>query len=98
MRIYHIEHEAGSGWTPEGHDKLFQRLAALRLESLDHPTVLEWAHQMLRFRKPMIFNGEGWGLAELALPEVQGEVHGRPIAEAPLAETSESGTVPAGSG
>jgi hypothetical protein len=98
MRIYHIEHEAGSGWTPEGHEKLFQRLAALRLESLDYPTVLEWARQMLRFRKPMIFNGEGWGLAELALPEVQGAVAGRPNAEAPLAETRESGTAPVGSG
>jgi hypothetical protein len=98
MRIYHIEHEAGSGWTPEGHEKLFQRLAALRLESLEYPTVLEWARQMLRFRKPMIFNGEGWGLAELALPEVEGEPHGRPGAEAPLAEPRESGAAPAGSG
>ena len=98
MRIYHIEHEAGSGWTPEGQEKLFQRLAALRLESLDYPTVLEWARQMLRFRKPMIFNGEGWGLAELALPEVEGKADGRPNAEAPLAETRESRTAPGGSG
>ncbi len=29
MRIYHIEHGAGSGWTPEGQAKLFQRMAAV---------------------------------------------------------------------
>ena len=98
MRIYHIEHEVGSGWTPEGHEKLFQRLAALRLESLDYPTVVEWARQMLRFRRPMIFNGEGWGLAELALPEVQAGGDDLPSADVPLAERSESRTAPGGSG
>jgi hypothetical protein len=98
MRIYHIEHEVGSGWTPEGHEKLFQRLAALRLESLDYATVVEWARQMVRFRRPMIFNGEDWGLADLALPEVPGGIHGRPDAEASWAETRQSGTAPAGSG
>ena len=28
MRIYHIEHGSGSGWTPEGQAKLFERIAA----------------------------------------------------------------------
>jgi hypothetical protein len=27
MRIYHIEHGAGSGWTPEGEGKLFARMS-----------------------------------------------------------------------
>ena len=28
MRIYHIEHGTGSGWTPEGEQKLFERITA----------------------------------------------------------------------
>src|SRR5262249_48981374 len=28
LRIYHIEHGSGSGWTPEGQAKLFERIAA----------------------------------------------------------------------
>ncbi len=28
MRIYHIEHATGSGWTPEGQEQLFERIRA----------------------------------------------------------------------
>jgi hypothetical protein len=69
MRIYHIEHGSGSGWTPEGQAKLFQRIAALRLSYVDNDTVLEWAAQMRRLDSPMIFNHDDWGLAGFDLPE-----------------------------
>jgi hypothetical protein len=69
MRIYHIEHGAGSGWTPEGQAKLFQRIEALGLSYLDNDTVLELAQQMRRLDSPMIFNGENWGFAADELRE-----------------------------
>jgi hypothetical protein len=69
MRIYHIEHGTGSGWTPEGQNALFRRIAALGLSYVDNDTVLQWAQQMRRLNAPMIFNREDWGLAEWDLPE-----------------------------
>jgi hypothetical protein len=69
MRIYHIEHGTGSGWTPEGEKKLFERIAARGLSWVDYHDVVEWARIMNRFDAPMIFNREGWGLAEVELRE-----------------------------
>jgi hypothetical protein len=69
MRIYHIEHGKGSGWSPEGEKKLFERIAAKRIPILDNEEVLQWGAQMRRLNAPMIFNGENWGLAEFALEE-----------------------------
>jgi hypothetical protein len=69
MRIYHIEHGTGSGWTPEGQSKLFQRIAASGLEFVDNEEVLGWAAQMSRLNAPMIFNHENWGLVEFDLKE-----------------------------
>lgn len=69
MRIYHIEHGAGSGWTPEGQAKLFRRIAALGLSYLEFETVARWGGQMRALNSPMIFNREDWGLAAFELPE-----------------------------
>jgi len=69
MRIYHIEHASGSGWTPEGHRLLFDRLASKGIPWLEFEEVLGWARQMERLRTTMIFNGEDWGLASFDLPE-----------------------------
>lgn len=69
MRIYHIEHGSGSGWTPEGQQKLWERLAAKRIPVLDNEDVLQWGAQMRRLNSPMIFNHEDWGLAAFALKE-----------------------------
>lgn len=69
MRIYHIEHGTGSGWTPEGQAKLFERIAARGLSFVDNDEVLGWAAQMSRLKAPMIFNHEDWGLAGFDLKE-----------------------------
>jgi hypothetical protein len=69
MRIYHIEHGTGSGWTPEGQAKLFARIAARGLSFVDNEEVLGWAAQMNRLNAPMIFNHENWGLAGFDLKE-----------------------------
>jgi FkbM family methyltransferase len=73
MRIYHIEHGSGSGWTPEGQQKLWERLAAKRIPVLDNEDVLQWGAQMRRLNSPMIFNHEDWGLANLGLDETAPE-------------------------
>jgi hypothetical protein len=69
MRIYHIEHQTGSGWTPEGQAALFARLAAKGLPFLDYQQVVGWAAQMQELNSPMIFNRETWGLEDQELPE-----------------------------
>jgi hypothetical protein len=69
MRIYHIEHGSGSGWTPEGQAKLFERIAARGLSFVDNEEILVWAAQMSRLNAPMIFNHENWGMAGIDLQE-----------------------------
>jgi hypothetical protein len=69
MRIYHIEHGTGSGWTPEGQARLFERIAAKGLSFVDYPQVVRWINDMRRFNAPIIFNLENWGLADLELTE-----------------------------
>jgi hypothetical protein len=69
-RIFHIEHGSGSGWTPEGEQKLYRRIMAKGLPWLDFKTVLDWARTMNRFDVPMIFSHQNWGLDGETLPEV----------------------------
>lgn len=69
MRIYHIEHGSGSGWTPDGQQKLYARLAAKGIPVLDNEDVLRWAAHMRRLKLPMIFNHGNWGLGEHTLKE-----------------------------
>jgi hypothetical protein len=70
MRIYHIEHGVGSGWTPEGQAKLFERLAAKGIPYVDWPDVAVCAAQMRHLNSPMVFNGETWGLSAFELQEM----------------------------
>ena len=69
MRIYHIEHATGSGWTPEGQARLFERIAAKGISIVDYAQVVRWINDMRRFNAPLIFNLENWGLADLDLKE-----------------------------
>jgi hypothetical protein len=69
MRIYHIEHGTGSGWTPEGQARLFERLAAGGIPYLENDDVLRWAAQMKWLESPLIFNHDNWGMADFVLQE-----------------------------
>jgi hypothetical protein len=71
MRAYHIEHEIGSGWTPEGQAKLFERMAEKGVPWLDDADVMRWACDMKRFDAPIIFNREDWGLGSEDLKETR---------------------------
>jgi hypothetical protein len=69
MRIYHIEHGSGSGWTPEGQKSLFDRISAKGIPILDNEDVLRWGAQMRRLKAPMIFSHENWGLSDVSFDE-----------------------------
>jgi hypothetical protein len=68
--IYHLEHESGSGWTPEGEDKLRRRLDATGVPWIDARVVSELAAYMALLGRPMIFNDSAWGFGDRVLPEV----------------------------
>jgi hypothetical protein len=69
MRIYHIEHGAGSGWTPEGEDKLFARISQQGIQTVSYRDLMALIAQMRSLHAPVIFNMDDWGLATLPFPE-----------------------------
>jgi hypothetical protein len=69
MPIFHLEHEVGSGWSPEGEAILKRRIAERGITWLNATTVHIWAAYMQWLRRPMIFNGPDWGMASATLPE-----------------------------
>ena len=69
MPIYHLEHEKGSGWSPEGEAILRRRIAERGITWLDASTVYIWAAYMGWLQRPMMFNGPDWGLGGVELPE-----------------------------
>jgi hypothetical protein len=69
MRIYHIEHGTGSGWTPEGATKLMERIAAKGIPCLECPEVLAWATEMRRLNRLLVLNYQNWGMPDDILPE-----------------------------
>jgi hypothetical protein len=68
MRIYHIEHGLGSGWSPEGERKLYQRITSRGITWIERERVLEMARRMYQ-RGPLITNDEHWGLEREILGE-----------------------------
>jgi hypothetical protein len=71
MPIYHLEHEVGSGWSPEGEALLRKRIADRGITWVDASTVYVWAAYMRWLRRPMIFNGSDWGFGSAQLAERQ---------------------------
>jgi hypothetical protein len=69
MRIYHVEHFAGAGWTPEGDDELNARIARKGVTLIPYTHFVEWVNRMRRFDAPMIFTRSDWGLGDVELPE-----------------------------
>jgi hypothetical protein len=69
LPIYHLEHEVGSGWSPEGEAVLRRRIAERGITWVDASTVYVWAAYMRWLQRPMIFNGSDWGLVNAQLVE-----------------------------
>jgi hypothetical protein len=69
MPIYHLEHEVGSGWSPEGEALLRRRIAERGITWLDASTVHIWASYMRWLQRPVLFNDSNWGFGDVALPD-----------------------------
>jgi hypothetical protein len=72
MRIYHIEHAAGSGYQPGAGEKLMDdRLKSAGIPKLSWEQYLAWTKEMKKNHRPMIFNkNDNWGLSDVTLPEI----------------------------
>jgi hypothetical protein len=74
--VYHLEHEKGSGWTPEGEAALRRRIAESGISWLENEAVHVMSAYMEWLGRPMIFNDEAWGFGNDVLPEtVNGNVN-----------------------
>jgi hypothetical protein len=70
MRIYHIEHGTGSGWTPEGEAKLFGRMKEKGIPVIEFQQLVQWITEM-REKGSIDFNTDDWGLAKYDLKETR---------------------------
>lgn len=66
---FHIEHSIGSGWTPEGEKKLFDRLQKNEILNPDWATLGPFMEAMRLGQAPTALNAQSWGLADFELPE-----------------------------
>lgn len=66
---FHIEHGIGSGWTPEGEEKLFSRLRNDEILTPAWPVLALMVDEMRRREAPLQFNHAKWGMADFDLPE-----------------------------
>jgi hypothetical protein len=71
MRAYHIEHSAGSGWTPEGEYRLFERLRSQGIPVLTLDDLYGMARSVAVQGDPTLFCRRDWGLAQHRLPEAR---------------------------
>jgi hypothetical protein len=70
MRIFHLEHDVGSGWTPEGYKQLSEQIARKGIQSIAFSDLALMVAQMRRFHAPLIFNLDNWGLNDYELVEI----------------------------
>jgi hypothetical protein len=75
MRIFHIEHLSGAGWTPEGEEERRSRIESKGVSVMQNADLVNWVHWMRRFHAPAIFTLENWGLAGEDLPETLLQPH-----------------------
>jgi hypothetical protein len=69
MRCYHIEHSVGSGWTPEGMNRLLRRIRVAGIRDVDWREVGQIAVILRRYNSPVSFSPSDWGLINDTLPE-----------------------------
>lgn len=79
---FHIEHSLGSGWTPEGERKLFERLNKASILNPEWHVLTPLVDGMRSGQIPTALNGPTWGMAEFVLPEaplLPGQIAPAPI-------------------
>ena len=68
MRMFHIEHLTGAGWTPEGEEERRARIARKQVPAMEYEEFERWVDRMRRFSAPVIVTRDDWGLAREVLP------------------------------
>jgi hypothetical protein len=72
--IFHIEHGAGSGWTPgAGEEKLFHRIEEKGIPYLSWPDFLKTTRDIKKLShqsRQLILNSPEWGLADIEFHEM----------------------------
>lgn len=69
MSIYHIEHEAGSGFSPESAHLLFKRLDDRGIPYLSNGNLDEIIAKLKKSEEKVVYNDDDWGLARIPLRE-----------------------------
>lgn len=64
--IYHIEHEKGSGFTPETPKLVFQRIKKKKIPIVDDQTLIK---KIAQLKKPYLYNEREWGMQEFTFEE-----------------------------
>jgi hypothetical protein len=70
MAMYHLDHARGHK-TPERQARLVRDSDGPKTPELSHDQFEAWALQMCRQDRPILFNGDSWGLGEETLEEVR---------------------------
>lgn len=70
MPIFHIEHDLGSGYSPEGAHLLFERLKSKGIPSLKDVDLKNIVEQLKKSNNKTIYNGDNWGIADQVFEEV----------------------------
>ena len=70
MPIYHIEHEAGSGFSPENAHILFKRLHEKGIPYINDATLIKHVYLLKRSKDNVVYNDIDWGMARLSLEEI----------------------------
>lgn len=70
MPIFHIEHEVGSGYSPEGAHQLFQRLELKGIPYLSNSDLKKLVLELNHSPTKVIYNDENWGMADIELEEI----------------------------
>ncbi len=69
--IYHIDHETGSGYSPEGASLLFKRLEEKEIPYLKDSDLNHHRLKMKASSEKVLYNNEDWGMSKLELEEVR---------------------------
>jgi len=78
LAAFHMDHETGSGWTPDGRDVLFRRIEAAGIKYLRDADLRHLALEAIKAGKdghPPVYNDPEWGLVGEDLPDT--DVSGR---------------------
>ena len=68
-KIFHLEHESGSGYTPEDQQMLWQRLQRAQIPRMSDGELWDIVRALRSRRRDVVFAPETWGLGDSALPE-----------------------------